>query len=121
MSKRLVKETITIEFWAEKNETIENLFEYIQKQCKKIKVDLEDYSCKETETGYDVKWFCTDEAYCEYYAGNYYEPDDYDYSNLLDEDDVSRWVSDFVKSANLIMDEDIADVCVSSEVETIYD
>lgn len=97
---RKMKQTIKITFWSPDEETAQEAVDFVyEKHIDKGTDEELEFEGFDTKAYKDGGGECTVTythiALCEYYPGSYWEPDDYDYSAFIDEDDPVEWFNEF--------------------------
>lgn len=110
-SIRRIKQTIEIEFWAASEDIANEAFEYVYDKNidRGTDEELEFNHFIPADDGEGGTCSCTytHESTATYYPGSYWEPEDWDYPDLVDEDDPRDWFEAFNKEKGddeLIMD-----------------
>lgn len=121
MTKR-IKQTLDISFWASDEDVANEAFDYVYD--KWFKHDLDELEFEKFENdcseGVTANWKVTAYRNCSYVAETRYEPEDIDYSSLIQDDEPKDWIAIFLKENNLDS-ESIDDVYVYENIEEDYD
>ena len=117
------KQTIKITFWAKDEDTANKVFEYVYDKHidKGTNEELEfmHFDTNAYDEGGECLCVYTHDAPCEYYPGDYWEPDDWSYPSFIDEDEPADWFNEY----NTEVEEDtVSDVmCIESIDDSNYD
>ena len=114
---RTIKQTLSISFWANDENTANAAFDYVWEKWFKHDCDELEFENYETvDEGVYAHWKCTAVRDCDYIPATEIQPEDVDYSRLIETDEPKDWIKCFLVANNLD-DSDIADIFVDEEIE----
>lgn len=119
---RNIIQTLNISFWAITEDIANEAFDYVyDKWFKHDTDDLEfDKFTENSSEGIVAHWKVTARRTCAFTPATREEPEDTDYSNLIDTDEPEDWIKIFMRENNL--DENsIDEIYVDEDLEDDYD
>ena len=121
MTAKIIQK-LSISFWAISMDIADEAFDFVYEKWFKHDDDELDFDrwVKRSDEGIYAEWICKAVRYCDCIPATREEPEDTDYSSLIDVDEPKEWIKIFMQEKGL--DENsIDEIYVDEDLEEDYD